>query len=152
MLVSTAESRIAIHRPRTFAGLMTLYESNHLRFRQLAGDLRLMPDRMVSRTSGDLDLHARVLERCRYTTMLAMTYWFENDRGEPAADPDMQIRIYHDANLAEAVSCVPEHRHQVLRPFHTGRGGELERRWERNRMLNKWFEYCLEKGHAFRAV
>src|SRR5690606_33119920 len=26
---------------------------------------------------------------------------------------------------------------------------ELDQRWARNMMLNKWLEYCLERGHRF---
>ena len=26
---------------------------------------------------------------------------------------------------------------------------ELDQRWTRNVMLNKWLEYCLERGHHF---
>ena len=26
---------------------------------------------------------------------------------------------------------------------------ELDQRWARNMMLNKWLEYCVERGHRF---
>jgi len=28
---------------------------------------------------------------------------------------------------------------------------ELDQRWARNTMLNKWLEYCIDRGHGFRA-
>ena len=28
---------------------------------------------------------------------------------------------------------------------------ELDQRWARNTMLNKWLEYCTDRGHGFRA-
>jgi uncharacterized protein YqiB (DUF1249 family) len=77
-----------------------------------------------------------------------MTYFFEDDI-ERVADPDLKIRIYHDALLAEAMECTRRHRHDVLKDFDTRPGGELSRRWARNVMLNKWLEYCSEKGHRF---
>jgi uncharacterized protein len=27
---------------------------------------------------------------------------------------------------------------------------ELDQRWARNTMLNKWLEYCIDRGHGFR--
>ncbi|HEV2111954.1 MAG TPA: DUF1249 domain-containing protein, partial [Gammaproteobacteria bacterium] len=93
MFIETVEHRVRLVRPRSFAGLMTLYESNHVRLRQLLGNLRRLPDTAVSSSSRDLDLYLAVEERSRYTTGLHMTYWFESalDR---SADPDLRLRIY----------------------------------------------------------
>ncbi|MFB3063471.1 MAG: DUF1249 domain-containing protein [Gammaproteobacteria bacterium] len=68
------------------------------------------------------------------------------------ADPDMTIRIYHDARLAEAMACSWVHRHEILRQFDTGCRQEVDRRRVRNSMLNKWLEYCAETGHRFVAI
>jgi hypothetical protein len=40
----------------------------------------------------------------------------------------------------------------VLKRFATGHGGELQQRWTRNLMLNKWLEYASERGHRFGPV
>ena len=29
---------------------------------------------------------------------------------------------------------------------------ELDQRWARNTMLNKWLEYCIDRGHGFRVL
>lgn len=129
--------------PRSFAGLMAVYESNYRRLMLLAPGLDGL-ERAVSRVPGCLDLHLRVLERHRYTTFLHLTYWFEQPDGGVRPDPDLHIRMYHDARLAEVHSC--------LRPQR--RGGEadgcsLARRWQMNRFLEKWLAYCLAQGHGF---
>ena len=66
--------------------------------------------------------------------------------------PDMQVRVYHDARLAEARSCA-EPRVDVVPAavcrLHDSLRGELDRRWARNMLLNKWLEYCTERGHRF---
>ena len=69
--------------------------------------------------------------------------------GERVADPDLLVRIYHDALMAEAMACTRHHRHAALKEFDTRPGAELSRRWTRNVMLNKWLEYCVDKGHRF---
>lgn len=136
--------------PRSFAALMTLYESNHIRLRalvpQLAG-LRPGVPALVSRAPLDCALHLSIRERSRYTTTLHLTYFFEED-GESVADPDLLVRVYHDARMAEALACGLQHRHPLLAGFETRRGSELARRWSCNMMLNKWLEYCAEHGHG----
>ncbi|UCC15466.1 MAG: DUF1249 domain-containing protein [Gammaproteobacteria bacterium] len=135
-------------RPGSFAALMSLYESNYVRLGWLLPDPRRFFGHLSSRVPDDLLLHIQLLERSRYTTTVRMTYFFEDD-GERVADPDLKIRIYHDALLAEAMECTRRHRHTALKSFDTRPGGELSRRWARNVMLNKWLEYCSEKGHRF---
>ncbi len=135
--------------PRSFAALMTLYESNYLRLTQLIGNLQRLRDpatELVSVVDEDFPLHVSVEDAARYTTTLNMTYYFE-DEGNVIADPDISIRIYHDADLAEAMACGQRRVHPVLAEFDTGCGAELRRRWTRNVLLNKWLEYCLDRQH-----
>lgn len=101
MFIETVGQRVRLVRPRSFAGLMTLYASNHVRLRQLLGNLRSLPSGSVSTSPTDLSIHLILNERSRYTTTLHMTYWFEV-RGLMLTDPDLLLRIYHDARLAEA--------------------------------------------------
>ena len=129
-------------RPRSFVALMSLYESNYLRLAALAGDLRRLPDTRVSRVANDCDLRLSVTERSPYTT----------SRGEGVATyPDMRVRIYHDARLVEAQEWASQHDHQALRALRGQAERELDQRWARNTMLNKWLEYCIDRGHGFRS-
>ena len=151
MFIETVEQRVRLVRPRSFAGLMTLYESNHARLRQLLGNLRRLPDDAVSTSARDLDLYLTVEERSPYTTALHMTYWFE-DRLARNPDPDLRLRIYHDARLAEAVSCADAPRHEALRRVWQPAASAMEQRWTLNMLLNKWLEFCLDNRHRFPAA
>lgn len=136
-------------RPGSFTALMGLYESNYVRLGWLLGDLDEMGGYYRSQVANDLTLHVSVREVERYTTTFKMTYWFDVD-GERIADPDLDVRIYHDARLAEAMACRRSPRgHKVLEGYDPGHGSELEKRWMRNMMLNKWLEYCVDLGHRF---
>jgi uncharacterized protein YqiB (DUF1249 family) len=64
------------------------------------------------------------------------------------ADPDIVVRIYHDARLAEAVCSGEAHRHAKLRELAKSSGEELDRRWRLNMLLNKWLDYLFEVGHT----
>lgn len=137
-------------QPGSFTALMHLYESNYLRLHWLLEELDDLPVRQWSRPAGDLPLCLELLESSAYTTTLRLTYFFD-EGGEPVADPDLTIRVYHDAGLAEAMACTRQHLHHALRRFDTAPGDELGRRWARNNMLNKWLEYCHDHGHRFRS-
>jgi uncharacterized protein YqiB (DUF1249 family) len=135
-------------RPVSFVSLMTLYESNYIRLRALLGDARALPGESVSRTPGDLDLHVHAIEHCRYTTILRMTYLF-GEAGGAVAEPDLEVRVYHDARLAEACGSATRLRHPGLAGLRDTLPAGLGERWLRNMLLNKWLDYCAERGHRF---
>ena len=134
--------------PVSFAGLMELYECNYIRLRNLVPDSDVIPDAVVSRIDGVLDLHLRITERCKFTTTLTLTYLFEDAVGSFPA-PDIQVRIYHDAQVGEVISCgrrrgMRNARYNRMRNDYT-----LVEKWRMNRFLQKWLGYCLMQGHRF---
>ena len=133
---------------------MSLYESNYLRLASLAGDLRALADVRISSVADDCDLRLSVTERSPYTTSFDLTYLFargEDEGGGIATYPDMRVRIYHDARLVEAQEWATQHDHQALKQLRGMAERELDQRWARNTMLNKWLEYCIDRGHGFRS-
>jgi uncharacterized protein YqiB (DUF1249 family) len=140
-------------RPRSFVALMSLYESNYLRLAQLVGNLRGLPDAAVSHVADDCDLRLTVSERSPYTTSFDLTYVFDpiDANNGVSTYPDMRVRVYHDANLVEAQEWAMHHDHEALRRLRGVAERELDQRWARNTMLNKWLEYCIDRGHGFRS-
>ena len=136
-------------RPRSFVALMSLYESNYLRLAELA-DVKSLADVRVSRVADDCDLRLTVTERSPYTTSFDLTYLFPQENGVTTY-PDMRVRVYHDARLVEAQEWATQHDHEALRRLRGLAERELDQRWARNTMLNKWLEYCIDRGHGFRA-
>jgi uncharacterized protein YqiB (DUF1249 family) len=135
-------------RPGSFVSLMTLYESNFVRLGWIAPDLQRLADQSVSRAAADCDLHLRVLERSRYTSVLRLTYEFEQ-AGGIVQDPNLEVCVYHDARLAEVRSFCGFVRHSHMSRLQMQVKRELDQRWSQNMMLNKWLEYCAERGHRF---
>jgi hypothetical protein len=138
-----------VYRPGSFSGLMLLYESNYLKFHRLAGNLTGHTSHWISRANTDSDLYLERTLQEPYTTGVCMTYWLRNRDGIQIKDPDMTIRIYHDARQVEAVSCLAGHRHRRLQELESTHAQELDRRWQINMMLNKWLDYLLDSGHGF---
>jgi len=125
---------------------MAMYESNFLRLMQLIPELERLDGCFRSRVAGDCELFVDVLERCRYTVTLSLTYFFEGENGR-VADPDMTVRAYLDGRVAEAMSLSGNYRHSELRRLAKAHRAELNARWKRNVVLNKWLEYLSDQGH-----
>jgi uncharacterized protein len=136
-------------RPRSFVSLMSLYESNYIRFGWLAGDVSTLNGSYRSMVPGDCDLLLTVVGRSPYTTTLNLTYLLP-DAATVRPCPDMGVRLYHDARLAEAQEWpVAAPMQAAVRSLRGRMERELGQRWARNVMLNKWLEYCVERGHRF---
>jgi uncharacterized protein YqiB (DUF1249 family) len=133
-----------IIKPRSFSGLMDIYEYNYLRLRKLAPDLEIA-DEMISVTPGHLDLYLSVAERCKYTTMIRMTYLFRQNN-KTVYQPDMHIKIYHDARIAEVQDRLDHKHHRIYS------GNTLQQKWKLNRFLYKWLGYCIYQGHYFHPI
>ncbi|MBT8081736.1 MAG: DUF1249 domain-containing protein [Gammaproteobacteria bacterium] len=146
MLLDTYLVPEAIAKPRSFVGLMALYESNFLRLLRLVPELSRLDGCFRSSVAGDCDLHIEILERNRYTLTLSLTYHLETEEGL-FIDPDMTIRAYLDGQLAEAMAIGDSQRHPTLRRLVGEHRSELDRRWRRNVVLNKWLDYLMEQGH-----
>ncbi len=126
---------------RSFAGLMELYEQNYIRLRKLAPDLSVA-DEMVSSVEGHQDLFLAINQRCKYTTMLRLTYQFEQ-AGRVIFEPDLHLKIYHDARVVE----VQQLHSRSYGPLYLAQ--MIERKWLMNRFLYKWLGYCAYQGHSF---
>lgn len=131
--------------PRGYGSLMDLYENNYLRFKRLVSDLEAITESAVSVVPGCMDLHLEIIERSKFTTTVRMTYHFaENKR--LIAEPDLKIRIYHDACLVEVLAGHLKHGRQRLDHIPAT---ALKFKWRLNRFLYKWLGYCLYLGHEF---
>ena len=135
-------------RPRSFVSLMTLYESNFIRLGWLVPELRRMQGSVVSEVSGEPALELSVVEQCRYTTSLYLTYLF-GESGAITREPGLEIRVYHDARLAEACGTGTGPTHPRLRKLVAEVAVDRGGRWSCNMLLNKWLEYCVGSGHRF---
>ena len=134
-----------------FGNLMELYEQNYVELRLLIPDLKSagMATR-VSKVAGCLPLYMQLNEQSPYTSTMRLTYRFveSNDRRARAlAEPDLMVRVYHDARTAEVISGLIHGQQNVERKT---RG--LDDSWRRNRFLYKWLRYLRYRGHHLAVV
>jgi uncharacterized protein YqiB (DUF1249 family) len=129
---------------RSFAGLMELYEQNYMRLRSIAPDLKVA-DEMISTVPGHQDLFLSITRRCRYTTMLRMTYQFEEE-GKLLFEPDLHLKVYHDARVIEVQQFISRsHGPMYIAEL-------IDQKWRMNRFLFKWLGYCLHQDHYFQPM
>lgn len=118
--------------------------------------LRLLPEldahaprqRVVSHSITDCPLHLEVVERDRYTQTVRLTYEFTDEAGV-RRQPDLWVRLYHDAAVAEALECSQRPPWEAADDADPAAHAFLSAQWQRNLLLNKWLDYLLDHGHAF---
>ena len=122
--------------PGTFAGLMELYEQCYMRLRCLCLEAGEPTDLIMINQSNDDVIRVKLLEKTNHTTILRITH-IKDDQNHP----DLVVRVYHDAQTAEAVST-----HSVwLKEGATMRYGReyVAKRWTLNRYFYQWLGRCL---------
>ncbi len=123
---------------------MDLYEQNYILMRLLAPGLRHYQNSVyLSEPEGVLPLELSAIEHNRYTTTFKLTYLF-SDSLRSRREPNLTIRLYHDARTCEVMSGLIPSRKLELR-----RTRDLTDGYRLNRFLNKWTSYCLRQGHGF---
>lgn len=133
-------------RPHSFAALMDMYEANYIRLRLFCGDIRQLPDESISTIIDGVPVRLKVIERSSHTTLLMLTYLFEDDERRP----DLKIQIYHDSRQADVVSRNCRITGQDMRLWEKELDSMLVCRWRLNRFLFKWLGYLEHQGHSFK--
>lgn len=134
----------------TVGALMVLCEENYSLLCRLVQGLPGRQGRLVSRVEGAVDLHLTIEVQAPYTTLLRLTHVFgdgESGRSPLGSDPDVRLRVYHDARQVEVLDL-----RQTALPLHADyRPPALDSKWRLNLFLGKWLAYCLHQGHRFGA-
>ncbi|HEY3487487.1 MAG TPA: DUF1249 domain-containing protein [Gammaproteobacteria bacterium] len=132
---------------RTFGSLMDIYEQNYIRLRRLIPDFENLGMTAVSTAIGCVDLHYRCLQRSPYTSVFILTYRFEE------FEPDLKIRVYHDARVAEVLGGNLQFdkrlRNSKICGLFRADLHNIESKWALNRFLQKWLNFSLRQGHRF---
>lgn len=118
-------------RPRSLAMLIGIYECNYRRLIALLGEPFDLPPCSRLRLRGRPLLYIDRRAQSRYTLELRLAHLFAGERL-----PDLRVRLYRDARLAEALAPAPCAGNDPL--------ADLPARWRANLLLYKWLEYCLD--------
>jgi uncharacterized protein YqiB (DUF1249 family) len=148
-------TKVFAPRPHSFTDLMEMYERNYIHLRLFCGDIQQLPDESVSRVAGSVPVKLTVLERSQHTTLLMLTYLFDNHTisrdvtHKKNRRPDLKIQVYHDSRQVAVVSRSCQISGKEIRLWEKQIDTVLLCRWRLNRFLYKWLHYLSYKGHDF---
>jgi uncharacterized protein YqiB (DUF1249 family) len=146
MIISDKKTEAFNPRPYSFIDLMDMYEHNYIRLRLFCGDIRNLPDETISTVEDGVAVRLTVEERARHTTILMLTYLFEDgDRR-----PDLKIQVYHDSRQADVISRNCRITGRDIRLWEQQIDSVLLCRWRLNRFLYKWLKHLEYQGHEFK--
>lgn len=147
MIVSNKKTEAFNPRPRSFIDLMDIYEHNYIRLRLFCGDIRQLPDETISTIPSGVPVSLTVVERSAHTTILMLTYLFEDgDRR-----PDLKIQVYHDSHQADVTSRNCRITGRDIRLWEKEIDNVLLCKWRLNRFLYKWLKHLDFQGHSFKS-
>ena len=127
--------------------LEQLCASNYQKLFKLIPDLSSIEESAMGLAPQQSGLHVTIIERSIYTITIRLSYCFENNSLQHR-EPDMIVRIYLDAQLAEVLSDhVRERVAQVFKPEASV--AIMNYKWRLNYFLQKWLDLCLSKNYRF---
>lgn len=133
--------------------LQAACEANYLRLMRLLPQMRTSADtRRVAMSQGDRLLGVlvlQVIETCPYTSTLRVTQehclpWL------PV--PQMEVRVYHDARMAEVTRAENARRLRGIYPYPNEQMHQPDEKTQLNLFLGEWLGHCLACGHELAPV
>lgn len=129
--------------------LASLCESNYLRFLKLLPDTEAGSERLIGITtpSGQqAHIRIKVNETHPYTSMLTVSQ--EGLNPEWIQPPRMEVRLYHDASMAEVLCYQNQHKFEGRYQYPNPQMRLPDEKVQLNRFLADWLEHCLHHGHT----
>jgi uncharacterized protein YqiB (DUF1249 family) len=104
---------------------------------------------------GDHIFRLRVLEQTPYTTLISVCQRAEVEcvtSNEWLRLPVLTLRLYHDAKVAEVVSCEGSRRAFPRYEYPNERMYHQDEKAQWNQFLAEWLSNCLEHGYEVEAT
>jgi hypothetical protein len=133
--------------------LQAACEANYLRLMRLLPDMRNRPDtRRIAMSQGDRLLGVLVLtvtESCPYTTTVQIS---QQDCLPWLPVPQMDVRVYHDARMAEVIGAENARRFRGIYSYPNAQMHQPDEKNQLNLFLGEWLGHCLACGHELESV
>jgi uncharacterized protein YqiB (DUF1249 family) len=123
---------------------MSIYETIFKRLQTLGLDMENPQEYAKSSVSGFMDLHENVLYRADDAFVISLAH-YHSSGGDLVPDPDMEIRVYPETRMAEALTYQDSFSYQEVYP----EPGKVAPRTKRdlNSFLAQWLLNCIKQGH-----
>lgn len=145
---------MALRKPRyrvDLSSLQAVCEANFYRLRQLMPDMAETDEsHIVLDAAGEPQrLVLQVLERCPYTTTLRLRHEKQHQWLTP---PSMEVRLYHDARMAEVIVVHQRRRFRSVYPYPNEQMLQPDEKFQLNQFLGEWLGYCHRHGQSAHPV
>lgn len=133
--------------------LQSACEANYARLLRLLPDMREEAnERRVALSQGDQLLGVlvlQVLEACPYTTTLRVS---QEHSLQWLPVPKLEVRVYHDARMAEVVSAENARRFRSIYSYPNAAMHQPDEKTQLNLFLGEWLSHCLACGHELAPI
>lgn len=116
----------------------------------IAPDLAVIKEYAKSKVDGYMDLNCDVLEVGQDFRRIALSHYWKHQSGDMIADPDMEIAVFIDWELAEALTYQDAYSYDEAYPT-PGEPPVFSVHLSLNSFLESWLEALAEQGHILRA-
>lgn len=134
-------------------GLQAACEANYARLMRLLPQMReVRGSRRVALSQGERLLGVlalEVVEACPYTTTLQVRQEFSLPW---LPSPQLEVRVYHDARMAEVVGAENARRFRSVYPYPNADMHQPDEKSQLNLFLGEWLSHCLACGHELEPV
>lgn len=122
------------------------YETNYQKLIRLIPDLESGNfEAKKLRAEGFMDLNVDLLLCEKHRILVALSHYYKHPSGDMIADPDMEIAVYPDRKMAEALSYQDFFGYRRVYPSEDQVDPRAKK--ELNSFLGQWLSNLLSQGH-----
>ncbi|MDH4101600.1 MAG: DUF1249 domain-containing protein [Nitrospirota bacterium] len=121
-----------------------IYNTIYKKLEAILGDLTALPEylKLSSGSYMDLNMDRLYHKDVGLSIAIALSHYYKQN-GDMIADPDMEIRIYNDMKMAEALSYQDTYGYRQV--YHGG-GINVRAKLELNKFLRQWLTNLQAQG------
>ena len=123
---------------------LTIYERIFKKLAKILGeDMEDLPQYQQFRARGFMELNVDLLHEDEDSITIALSHYFKQN-GDMIPDPDMEVRIYPEMKMAEALTYQDSFGYREVYPAPSQ--VYLKTKNDLNVFLNQWLSYILAQG------
>lgn len=119
---------------------LTINERIFRKLEKILGDLTEIPEYQVLRARGLMELNIDLLHEDEESVTIALSHYFKQN-GDMIPDPDMEVRIYPQMKMAEALTYQDSFGYRQVYPAPSQ--VYLKAKKDLNIFLSQWLSYIL---------
>jgi uncharacterized protein YqiB (DUF1249 family) len=126
-----------------------IYNDIYQRLLAVVPDLLTIKSHGQSEVAGMMSLNLDILQRSPVKLIIALSHYYKHSSGDMIPDPDMEIAVYNDRQIAEALTYQDTN---IFTAVYTEDGGLMNvvERHSLNEFLHTWLGNLIEQGHMIK--